>query len=143
MGFLTIHVSTPFQKEKKILQLLSGHPCRSCSCSFAKRPLQICQESMATPQIRSLHELHTNRMKWFCLDCAAPQVDEVEAVKHYFSVHVKTAKQEATARGILFRPIHYQLRCPFDECRQLLSTPKGLRLHLNKMHRAATTSSST
>ncbi|KAE9411712.1 hypothetical protein Angca_001133, partial [Angiostrongylus cantonensis] len=69
-------------------------------------------------------------------------VDEIEAVKHYFSVHVKEAEQEDTAKGILFRPVHYQLHCPFPKCRQPLSTLKSLRLHINKMHKAETTSSS-
>uniref|UniRef100_A0A0K0CZ56 C2H2-type domain-containing protein n=1 Tax=Angiostrongylus cantonensis TaxID=6313 RepID=A0A0K0CZ56_ANGCA len=112
--------------------------------STAKRlPMQICRTLMPTPQIQSLHELHTNGMKWFCLDCATPHMDEIEAVKHYFNVHVKVAEQKALAKGMLFRPIHYQLQCPFPKCRLPLSTLTNLRLHLNNRHRAETTSSST
>ncbi|KAE9411984.1 hypothetical protein Angca_001193, partial [Angiostrongylus cantonensis] len=69
-------------------------------------------------------------------------MDEIEAVKHYFNVHVKVAEQKALAKGMLFRPIHYQLQCPFPKCRLPLSTLTNLRLHLNNRHRAETTSSS-
>ncbi|RCN29069.1 hypothetical protein ANCCAN_25177 [Ancylostoma caninum] len=60
---------------------------------------KVCDAPMPSAQILSLHELHKNGMKWFCLDCASAQMDEVEAMKHYFSVHVKVAEQRAMERG--------------------------------------------
>ncbi|ETN78273.1 zinc finger, C2H2 type [Necator americanus] len=65
-------------------------------------------------------------------------MDEVEAMKHYFSVHVKVAEQRAIERGQLFRPLHYDLQCPFPKCREPLSTLTNLRIHINNKHRTET-----
>ncbi|VDL81117.1 unnamed protein product [Nippostrongylus brasiliensis] len=103
---------------------------------------KICDANMPSPQIQSLHELHRNGMKWFCLDCASAQMDEVEAMKHYFSVHVKVAEQKAVERGQIFRALNYDLQCPFPKCREPLSTLTNLRIHINNKHRTETTYSS-
>ncbi|EYC19915.1 hypothetical protein Y032_0023g778 [Ancylostoma ceylanicum] len=99
---------------------------------------KVCDAPMPSAQIQSLHELHKNGMKWFCLDCASAQMDEVEAMKHYFTVHVKVAEQRAIERGQLFRPLHYELQCPFPKCREPLSTLTNLRIHINNKHRTET-----
>ncbi|KJH50352.1 zinc finger, C2H2 type [Dictyocaulus viviparus] len=111
-----------------------GPRCKAC--------YYICEATMPSAQIQSLHELHRNGMKWFCLDCANAQMDEVEAMKHYFSVHVKVAEQKALERGILFRPLHYELQCPFPKCREPLSTLTNLRIHINHKHRLEASCSS-
>ncbi|KAK6057121.1 zinc finger, C2H2 type [Cooperia oncophora] len=80
--------------------------------------------------------------KWFCLDCASGQMDEVEAMKHYFGTHVKVAEQKAAEKGLLFRPLHYELQCPFPKCREPLSTLTNLRIHINNKHRSETSYSS-
>uniref|UniRef100_A0A7I5E9J3 C2H2-type domain-containing protein n=2 Tax=Trichostrongylidae TaxID=6315 RepID=A0A7I5E9J3_HAECO len=103
---------------------------------------KICDATMPSAQIQSLHELHRNGMKWFCLDCASAQMDEVEAMKHYFSTHVKVAEQKAVEKGLLFRPLHYELQCPFPKCREPLSTLTNLRIHINNKHRPETAYSS-
>ncbi|KHJ86083.1 zinc finger, C2H2 type, partial [Oesophagostomum dentatum] len=99
---------------------------------------KVCDAPMPSAQILSLHELHKNGMKWFCLDCASAQMDEVEAMKHYFSVHVKVAEQRAIEKGNFFRPLHYELQCPFPKCREPLSTLTNLRIHISNKHRAET-----
>ncbi|CAJ0596915.1 unnamed protein product [Cylicocyclus nassatus] len=104
---------------------------------------KVCEAPMPSAQIMSLHELHKNGMKWFCLDCASAQMDEVEAMKHYFTVHVKVAEQKCVERGQLFRPLHYELQCPFPKCREPLSTLTNLRIHINNKHRAETAYSSS
>ncbi|KAJ1373655.1 hypothetical protein KIN20_036124 [Parelaphostrongylus tenuis] len=66
---------------------------------------KICDVPMPSDQIQSLHELHKSGMKWFCLDCANAQMDEVEAMKHYFlracqncraESHRKSHREEAS-----------------------------------------------
>ncbi|KAK5977945.1 hypothetical protein GCK32_001972 [Trichostrongylus colubriformis] len=99
---------------------------------------KICDAAMPSAQIQSLHELHRNGMKWFCLDCASAQMDEVEAMKHYFSTHVKAAEQKTIEKGMMFRPLHYELRCPFPKCREALTTLTNLRMHINNKHRNET-----
>lgn len=126
---------------KRAAQTNSPAPSQASQKNVGSR-CKVCDAAMPSPQIQSLHELHKNGMKWFCLDCASAQMDEVEAMKHYFSVHVKVAEQKASERGLLFRPLHYELQCPFPKCREPLSTLTNLRIHINNKHRNETAFSS-
>lgn len=113
----------------------SQQPSKGRSLSEVKNPIcRICDASMPSAQIQSLHELHRNGMKWFCLDCASAHMDEVEAMRHYFGTHVKYAEQKACEKGLLFRPLNYELQCPFPRCREPLINLANLRVHINKQH---------
>ncbi|KAK6017730.1 hypothetical protein OSTOST_16745 [Ostertagia ostertagi] len=87
---------------------------------------KICDAAMATPQIQSLHELHRNGMKWFCLDCASAQMDEVEAMKHYFSTHVKVAEQRAIEK-VRVKLVYY--RCVSLPCAVFCLMPRYRAYH--------------
>uniref|UniRef100_A0A1I7XH36 C2H2-type domain-containing protein n=1 Tax=Heterorhabditis bacteriophora TaxID=37862 RepID=A0A1I7XH36_HETBA len=95
---------------------------------------RVCSVNMDSQQILALHELHTNGKKWFCLDCANAQMHEVDAVKHYYATHVKTAEQKAIKGGQSFRPLYYNLRCPYPACRKPIVSISALKIHFIQFH---------